>query len=67
MKCIVKDCPNHTHEGKFIHDLCAPCHEFITRGEGKHSQAYRNSMKLVFVVLKDIQDKITDLMIINGE
>jgi len=43
MKCIVKDCENHEHEGKFIGDLCSPCHEFITTGIGVHSQAYRNT------------------------
>ena len=42
MKCIVKDCENHTHEGKFVGDLCSPCHAFITTGEGGQSQAYRN-------------------------
>jgi hypothetical protein len=44
MKCIVKDCPNHYFDGKFIGDLCAPCHEFITTGKGIHSQAYRNTV-----------------------
>jgi hypothetical protein len=42
-KCIVKDCENHKHQGRFVGDLCSPCHAFITRNEGKHSQAYRNA------------------------
>jgi hypothetical protein len=42
-KCIVKDCENHTHEGRFVGDLCSPCHAFITTGEGGQSQAYRNA------------------------
>jgi len=46
MKCIVKDCENHTHEGKFVGDLCSPCHAFITTGEGGQSQAYRNATKV---------------------
>ena len=45
IKCIVKDCQNHRHEGKFVGDLCSPCHTFITTGEGEHSQAYRNSQR----------------------
>ena len=45
IKCIVKDCQNHRHEGKFVGDLCSPCHTFITTGEGKYSQAYRNSQR----------------------
>jgi hypothetical protein len=40
--CIVKDCENHKHQGRFVGDLCSPCHAFITRNEGKYSQAYRN-------------------------
>lgn len=44
MKCAVKDCTNHAHQGKFIGLLCAPCHAFIA-GEcsGGWSQAYRNA------------------------
>ncbi len=45
IKCIVKDCQNHRHEGKFVGDLCSPCHTFITTGEGEQSQAYRNSQR----------------------
>ena len=42
-KCIVDNCVNHTNEGKFIGELCAPCWEYITNGKGVHSQAYRNA------------------------
>lgn len=45
MKCIVKDCKNHEHEGQFIGSLCSPCHTYITKGDGTHSQAYRNSKR----------------------
>lgn len=51
MKCIVKDCENHSHEGGFTGDLCNPCHRFITTGEGTSSQAYRNSN-----LLKELTD-----------
>ena len=43
IKCIVKDCENHKHEGGFTGDLCNPCYEFITTGKGIYSQAYRNT------------------------
>jgi hypothetical protein len=43
--CIVKDCENHKHQGRFVGDLCSPCHAFITRNEGKYSQAYRNAQR----------------------
>jgi hypothetical protein len=45
IKCIVKDCENHTHEGGFEGTLCLPCHEFITTGNGVYSQVYRNTIK----------------------
>jgi len=45
MKCIVKDCINQTHEGKFIGELCMPCHEFVTTENGVYSQAYRNTRR----------------------
>ena len=46
-RCIVWKCTNKTSEGSFIGDLCAPCHQFITSGEGRYSQAYRNSLKVI--------------------
>jgi len=45
MKCIVKDCENHSNEGKFKGDICYPCYAFITNGEGVHSQVYRNTKR----------------------
>lgn len=50
VKCIVKDCTNHTHEGEFIGDLCSPCHEFITEGKGVFSQAFRNALHVSEVI-----------------
>ena len=45
-KCIVMNCANHTDEGKFVGDMCSPCHTFVTSGRGVHSQAYRNSRQI---------------------
>ena len=33
IKCIVHGCKYHTHEGRFVGDLCAPCHTMLTSGE----------------------------------
>ena len=44
MKCIVKDCENHVHQGNFVGAICAPCNQFLTTGEGKYSQLYRNTV-----------------------
>ena len=46
-KCIVKDCENHKHEGRFIGPLCSPCHTTLSTGEGKFSQAWRNTRQAV--------------------
>jgi hypothetical protein len=32
-KCLVFGCENHSNQGTFIGDLCAPCHRLITTGE----------------------------------
>jgi hypothetical protein len=31
-KCLVFGCSNRKHQGKFIGDLCGPCHQMITTG-----------------------------------
>jgi nuclear transport factor 2 (NTF2) superfamily protein len=44
MKCVVKNCTNHTGEGKFVELLCSPCYAFIAGDSaGDWSQAYRNA------------------------
>lgn len=47
IRCITKDCSNHSDEGRFVGDLCSPCFEFITKGDGAYSQIYRNAHKLL--------------------
>ncbi len=64
-KCIVKDCENHKHEGDFVGDLCKPCHQFITTGDGIYSQAYRNTNPVKELTLTpdeifDVWDEHTD-------
>lgn len=43
-KCSVRDCENHTDQGSFVGEFCTPCYRYITKGEGKFSQVYRNTM-----------------------
>jgi len=46
-KCIVFSCQNHKDEGKFVGDLCGPCHEFIVTGRGDvagSSAIYRSAV-----------------------
>jgi hypothetical protein len=61
IKCIVKDCINQTHEGQFVGELCAPCHKFVTTGNGVHSQAYRNAQRTwVGLTNEEFKDAIND-------
>lgn len=43
--CIVKGCINTRDQGKFIGDLCAPCHEMLTTGEIKHTRSFLAQFK----------------------
>ena len=47
IRCAVKDCENHSHQGKFVGLLCSPCHSFIAGDGGLYSQAYRNSRSMI--------------------
>lgn len=58
MKCIVLNCENHSHEGRMYGELCGPCYMFITTGEGKHSQAYRNARGTLKLLSIDEIDKV---------
>lgn len=51
IRCAVKDCANHIHEGRFVGSLCAPCYAFIS-GEGDDSsQAYRNARDMAVLMI----------------
>jgi hypothetical protein len=63
-QCIVKGCTNLRYDpekpeecyahGLFYGEMCAPCSAFITDGEGKDSQAYRNSLLIAALALRDL-------------
>ena len=39
-KCLVAGCTNHKNEGKFIGDLCSPCHTMLMLGKKMPSEAW---------------------------
>jgi hypothetical protein len=48
MKCAIKDCKNHSHDGLFRGLLCSPCHAFVAGDDGGlYSQAYRNVQSMI--------------------
>ena len=55
--CIVLGCDNNSRDGSFVGDLCAPCHTFITTGDGQYSQAYRNSLQIIVRRCKLVEER----------
>ena len=39
-KCIVKGCLNYQGQGRFIGEVCAPCHHMLTTGEGAYNNTF---------------------------
>ena len=60
-KCIVKGCANKNGEGRFVGNLCAPCHTMLTDGHIGHSSAWfvveiaklRNNIQAIKDVVDD--------------
>jgi hypothetical protein len=67
MKCIVKDCENHVHQGNFVGAICAPCNQFLTTGEGKYSQLYRNTVAAEREACAQVCEAIAQEMYDQGE
>jgi hypothetical protein len=40
MRCIVKGCDNHSHEGGFVGSICSPCYFMLVEGHIKPSNAW---------------------------
>jgi hypothetical protein len=53
-RCIVHGCVNHRHQGRFIGELCAPCHEYITTGRIGPTTSFLGSMDNALEALKVI-------------
>jgi hypothetical protein len=66
MKCVVKDCENHSHEGKFVGSLCSPCHEFISGEGGLYSQAYRNTRSMIDLAIAREREACAQVCIETG-
>lgn len=45
MKCLVKGCVNHDHEGAFIGLLCSPCYIMITTGMIGYGHTFIHDMR----------------------
>lgn len=60
-RCIVRNCKNSV--GKSVPSrLCFPCYKFITMGEGRLSQAYRNALEVgISAVVESVVDGAVNL------
>ena len=55
-KCIIFGCTNHKLQGRFIGNLCGPCHDMLASGEPKYGQTFVHEM----------QTRIADLEVNNN-
>jgi len=55
-KCLVFGCENHSNQGTFIDDLCAPCHRLITTGEVNYGRDF------ITTAIKE-RDAIIDILV----
>lgn len=39
-KCVVKGCNNYKGSGRFVGDLCAPCHHMLTTGNAAFNATF---------------------------
>lgn len=60
--CTVKGCTNNNIDGPFTGNLCNPCHEFITTGTGRFSQAFRNQKAAVAEAVADERERRAALL-----
>ncbi|MDD3885189.1 MAG: hypothetical protein PHW66_09720 [Gallionella sp.] len=43
--CLVKGCENHSSQGKFVGDLCLPCHTMLTTAKISNGNTFINAMQ----------------------
>lgn len=60
MECEIPQCTNQDYQGKFIGNLCTPCHTFLQNKVDEHlkkpadpSRAYLNEIDIAKFALKD--------------
>lgn len=80
MKCIVKNCENHSHQGDFVGELCSPCYEWLAErnlSKKQNSQAWRNELhdpkpesklqdKILKAFIKLVKDRVYDMSVYYG-
>jgi hypothetical protein len=65
MKCIVKGCTNHTHEGTFVGNLCKACHTMLSTGKLNPSNAW--FVKAIEQAREDVIKDVTITSTTDGE
>lgn len=64
-KCIVKRCVNHKNQGKFIGDICVPCHETLITGKISPSTTFIydlfSSLNYCKRRIEDLEQEVKDV------
>jgi hypothetical protein len=53
-RCIVHGCVNCRHQGRFVGNLCAPCHNYITTGRVGPTTSFLGKLDALMDTLKTI-------------
>jgi hypothetical protein len=53
-RCIVHGCVNYRHQGRFVGNLCAPCHDYITTGRVGLTTSFLGKLDALMDTLKTI-------------
>ena len=63
-RCIVFDCQNRESQGRFIGDLCVPCHDALTtqpKAGRQYSQVWRNSLQTARMFDRDREEHVMNM------
>ena len=64
-KCIVHGCSNHADQGRFVGEMCSPCHTMITTGKVMPTDSFLNqitSLEAEITRLTSERDELRELL-----
>jgi hypothetical protein len=65
-KCLVHKCENFTDQGRFVGDLCAPCHQILTTGYVGPTSSFLGEMNKRLVELENEVETLREPPPINN-
>ena len=61
-KCIVYGCKNHQSQGKFVGDICSPCHTMLTTGNVQYGTTFIHSINNDLTRIKDAAKQLNSVI-----